>query len=148
MAWIYFPSLYIWYQIHLGSIPGLRRSLGEGRGYPLQYPGLESFMDCILHGVAKSWTQLSDFHSLLPHILVKKIFRGKVRFPKRVESPAPSTIWFALVPSRSLTHGPAHSFWTDSVTPGRLRDPAVLGHIRGAGHTCPSSEGGTMTMVH
>ena len=25
----------------LGSIPGLRRSLGEGRGYPLQYSGLE-----------------------------------------------------------------------------------------------------------
>ena len=28
----------------LGSIPGLGRSLGEGKGYPLQYPGLENFM--------------------------------------------------------------------------------------------------------
>ena len=45
-----------------GSIPGLRRSLGEGIGYPLQYSGLENSMDCIVHGVTKSWTQLSDFH--------------------------------------------------------------------------------------
>ena len=46
----------------LGSIPGLRRSPGEGKGYPLQYSGLENSMDCIVHGVAKSQTQLSDFH--------------------------------------------------------------------------------------
>ena len=46
----------------LGLIPGLRRSPGEGKGYPLQYSGLENSMDCIVHGVAKSWKQLSDFH--------------------------------------------------------------------------------------
>ena len=45
----------------LGSIPGLGRSPGEGKSYPLQYSGLENSMDCIVHGVAKSWTQLSDF---------------------------------------------------------------------------------------
>ena len=44
----------------LGSIPGLGRSPGEGKGYPLQYSGLENSMDCIVHGVAK--TRLSDFH--------------------------------------------------------------------------------------
>ena len=38
-------------------IPGLGRSLGEGNGYPLQYPGLENSMDCIVHGVAKSQTE-------------------------------------------------------------------------------------------
>ena len=43
------------------SIPGLGRSPGEGLGYPLQYSGLENSMDCIVHGVAKSWTLLSDF---------------------------------------------------------------------------------------
>ena len=37
----------------LGSILGLRRSPGEGKGYPLQYSGLENFKDCIVHGVAK-----------------------------------------------------------------------------------------------
>ena len=46
----------------LGSIPGLGRSPGEGKGYPLQYSGLENSMDCIVHGVAKSRTRLSNFH--------------------------------------------------------------------------------------
>ena len=46
----------------LGSIPGLGRSPGKGKGYPLQYSGLENSMNCIVHGVAKSWTQLRDFH--------------------------------------------------------------------------------------
>ena len=38
----------------LGSIPGLGGSLGEGKGYPLQYSGLENSMDCIVHGVPES----------------------------------------------------------------------------------------------
>ena len=46
----------------LGSIPGLGRSPGEGKVYPLQYSGLENSMDYIVHGVTKSWTQLSNFH--------------------------------------------------------------------------------------
>ena len=46
----------------LGSIPGLGRSPGEGNGYPLQYSGLENSTDCVVHGVAKSQTGLSDFH--------------------------------------------------------------------------------------
>ena len=45
----------------LGLIPGLGRSHGEGKGYPLQYSGLENSMDCIGCEVTKSWTQLSDF---------------------------------------------------------------------------------------
>ena len=48
-----------WNTRDLGSIPGLGRSPGEGKGYPLQYSGLENSMDCIVHGVAKSRTQLS-----------------------------------------------------------------------------------------
>ena len=43
-------------------IPGLGRSPGEGKGYPLQYSGLENFTHGIVHGVAKSQTRLSDFH--------------------------------------------------------------------------------------
>ena len=46
----------------LGSIPRLGRSPGEGKGYPLQYSGLENSTDFIVHGVTKSWTRLSDFH--------------------------------------------------------------------------------------
>ena len=47
-----------------GSIPGSRRSPGEGNGYPLQF-SLENSMDkgawwAIVHGVTKSQTRLSD----------------------------------------------------------------------------------------
>ena len=52
----------------LGSIPGLGRSPGEGKGYPLQYSGLENSMDCIVYGVAKCWTGLSDFHFQMERI--------------------------------------------------------------------------------
>ena len=46
----------------LGSIPGLGRSPGEGKGYPLQYYGLENSMDSTVLGLAKSQTQVNDFH--------------------------------------------------------------------------------------
>ena len=37
-------------------IPGLGRSPGEGKGYPLQYSGLENAMDCVVYGVPESDT--------------------------------------------------------------------------------------------
>jgi len=40
----------------LSSIPGLGRSPGEEKSYPLQYSGLKNSMDSIVHGVAKSRT--------------------------------------------------------------------------------------------
>ena len=51
---------------NLGSIPGSGRYPGEGNGNPLQYSCLENHMDrgawwATVHGVAKSWTQLSNF---------------------------------------------------------------------------------------
>ena len=46
----------------LGSTPGLGRSPGKGNGYPLQYSCLENSMGCIVHGVTKSQTWLSNFH--------------------------------------------------------------------------------------
>ena len=52
----------------LGSIPGLGRSPGEGEGYLLQYSGLENSRDYLVYGVAKSRTQLSDFHSLFHNL--------------------------------------------------------------------------------
>ena len=45
-----------WNAGDLGSIPGLGRSSRQGKGYQLQYSGLENSMVCIVHGVAKSWT--------------------------------------------------------------------------------------------
>ena len=59
----------------LGSIPGLGRPPGGGKGYPLQYSGLENSMGCMVHGVATSRTGLSDFHcKYLTHLL--KSFGG------------------------------------------------------------------------
>ena len=46
----------------LGLIPGLGRSPRKRKGYPLQYSGLKNSMNCIVHGVTKSRTELSDFH--------------------------------------------------------------------------------------
>ena len=40
----------------LDQIPGLGRSSGKGKGYQLQYSGLENSTDCTVRGVAKSWT--------------------------------------------------------------------------------------------
>ena len=54
----------------LGSIPGLGRSPGEGKGYPLQYSALENSTDRIVHGVAKRRTQLSDSHFTLFYLFI------------------------------------------------------------------------------
>ena len=57
----------------LGSIPGLGRSPGEGKGYPLQYSGLENSMNGIVRGVTKSQTRLSDFHFPSLHFIMVEI---------------------------------------------------------------------------
>ena len=65
----------------LCSIPRLGRFPGEGKGYPLQYPGLENPMDCIVRGVAKSRTwltftftyQLHSCDSLVSQTVGKKL---------------------------------------------------------------------------
>ena len=41
----------------LGSVPGLGRPPGEGKGYPFQYFGLENSIDCIVPGILKALTQ-------------------------------------------------------------------------------------------
>ena len=46
----------------MGSIPGLRKSPGEWKSNSLQDSDLENSMDCVSHGVTKSWTLLRDFH--------------------------------------------------------------------------------------
>ena len=61
----------------LDSIPGLGRSPGEVKGYPLQYSGLKNFMDCIVHRVRESRTQLNGFH-LQPGGTTKTVDRPRV----------------------------------------------------------------------
>ena len=61
---------------YLGSIPGLGGSPGEGKGYPLQYSGLEN---AIVHGVTKSRTRLSNFHFPFTFCLENPMDRGPWR---------------------------------------------------------------------
>jgi len=48
----------------LVSIPGLGKSPGEGKGYPLQYSGLENPMDCIVHGLQRASLRVLGFYFL------------------------------------------------------------------------------------
>ena len=79
-----FPSGSAGKESGLGSIPGLGRSPGEGKGYPLQYSGLENFMDCIVHRVTKSQTQLSDFHF---HFHMGKEEENQRTVPRQIVQP-------------------------------------------------------------
>ena len=64
------PSSFSWWCVcyclqcgRPGFNPWVRKIPGEGKGYPIQYSGLENSMDCIVHGVTKSRTWLSDSDS-------------------------------------------------------------------------------------
>ena len=64
-------------------IPGWERSPGVGKGNPLQYSCLENSMDrgawwTTVHGVAKSWTQLSTHNKNNPYVLYCEVFVGIV----------------------------------------------------------------------
>ena len=59
----------------LGSIPESGRSPG-GHDNPLQYSSLENSVDCIVHGITKSRTRLSDFHSLNRENLVARMVKN------------------------------------------------------------------------
>ena len=75
------------------------KSPGEGKGYPLQYSGLENSIDCTVHG---SQTQLS--HSRL--WLLLSSWRDYVSSSQ--QDPAPS-ICLLLSPSPNATVSPANS---------------------------------------
>ena len=75
-------------------ISGLGRSTGDGIGYPLQYSGPEKSMDCIVHGVAKNWTRLSDFHFSLLHLWYFDIFPQTWVIPHG--------LWLDCYPTKSL----------------------------------------------
>ena len=75
---------------------GWEDSPGEGKGYPLQYSGLENSRDCIVHGVAKSRTRLSDFYfhlsfttilevgTIILFLLIRKLRGSEVQHHSKV----------------------------------------------------------------
>ena len=64
------------------SVPSLGRSSGGGKGYPLQYPGLENSKDCVVPGFPKSLDTTERFsllisgNSLWNKVLLRRIFQG------------------------------------------------------------------------
>ena len=84
----------------------VRKSAGEGKGSPLQYSGLENSMDCIVHGVAKSPTGLSNCHFHSQTLTVPKLY---IRSPELIhlttESlyPLMSIFSFSTTPSLSCS---------------------------------------------
>ena len=72
-------------------MPELGRSLGEGKGYPLQYSGLENSMDYAVHRVAKSWRRLRDFHFNFLHI--EEVFSGFYKGKQQSQS----YLWLWLI---------------------------------------------------
>ena len=88
----------------LGSIPGLGRSPEEGKGYALQYSGLESSMDCTVHGVARSQTWLTDFHF---HLQRKRWSFGGLRIERLVISCLNWNTWESKGAWRVITRGTA-----------------------------------------
>ena len=68
---------------------GRGRSPGEGKGYPLQYSGLESSMDCTVRGVTKSQPRLSDFHRtdyLRPGVRIPSVTPSKFQTVEKIKS--------------------------------------------------------------
>ena len=93
----------------LVSIPGLGRSPGEGKGYPLQYSGLENSMDCIVHGVQRvghNWATFIYFKSI--DVIEEKKFSGSCNiWTKLIKSGLgnfyrPNNSWKTLGKSSSL----------------------------------------------
>ena len=84
----------------MGSIPGLGRSPGEGKGYPLQYSGLENSMDCIKD--PGSWTT----HSLVKDLFLIHLFISLFPMPRGCKeldlTELLSLSVFILVPSLML----------------------------------------------
>ena len=105
----------------LGLIPGLGRSPGEGKGYPLQYSGLQNSMDCIVHGVTKSGDtteQLSlHFTSLSVSPMSCSLFQAALTLD-RTHFPLPPSTSYSGRPHPNQFEG-----WTWYPHPRRIKSP-------------------------
>ena len=111
----------------LCSIPELGRSPGEGKGYPLQYSGLENSTDCTVHGDAKSWIRLSDFQFHFHLICVNKVFPAlglpklALAFLVSMHQPSPSPCI-----SLPLSPFPEHCFASRAPPESAVHSPTCL----------------------
>ena len=125
----------------LGSIPGLGRSPRKGNSYPYQYSGLENSMDCIVHGVAKRWTRLSDFQftpllalgmqPLWTQLPQRSQAQTKKSIQKPAKSPSSAPRWQSHVQviMGALTHwvpGDCNLSWHDTEKRNHPAEPSQL----------------------
>ena len=106
----------------LDSIPGLRRSPEEGKGYPLQYSGLENFMGCIVHGIAKSLSDFHFSHSLKMSRASSLVTQTVKNLPAMQETQDRSLGWEDLLEKRMAIHSSILAWripWTEK--PGGLQ---------------------------
>ena len=114
----------------LGSIPRLGRSSGEGNGYPLQYSGLENPINrgtwwATVHGVAKSRTELNNFHKTIC-LGGAKIYLVKQHFPLKPRSSQGHFLAFCPTPPEQ-SKGTVGREWYSQIT-GHKRVHACTQH--------------------
>ena len=87
----------------LDSIPGLGRSPGEGKGYPLQYSGLENSMDYTVHGVAEPDTseRLSLYFTSL-HAVAAKLLQSCLTLCDPIDGSPPGSAVPGTLQARTL----------------------------------------------
>ena len=83
---------------HLGLIPRLRRSPGEGNGYPLQYSCLENSMDrgawwATVHGVTES--HATERLTLSGSLMLGPLLQSAIPQPLRVKMLKIPSLWGA-----------------------------------------------------
>ena len=90
-------------------IPELKRPPGEGKGYPLQYSGMENSMDSSVHGVSKSRKWLSHFPFPFQHSPVdgRSAANCSFYFLKEKMSTCPPTPLSCFIFSRIISHLPS-----------------------------------------
>ena len=116
----------------LSPIPGLGRSPGEGNSYPLQCSGLENSMDCIIHGVAKSWTWLTFTFTFGVH-------RGAI-WGSEPQSPFPGLSLSHFTSSASCCYSFAKSCSALCNPMDCSRPDSVLCYLPEYSDSCPSSQ--------
>ena len=91
---------------NVGSVPGSGRSAGEGKGYPLQYSGLEKSMDWLAMGLQRlrhEWAIFTHSLSLLP---------GCETLPHCIHSPVTLSLLGVLFPLLCTYLSPFHLFFS------------------------------------
>ena len=122
--------------------------LQKQNGYPLQYSGLENSMECIVHGGAKSPTQVTDFHTHKLHLTLCTYYVTKVLSDSlQPHGPYPARLLCPWDSSGKNTRVGCHAllqeiFPIQGLNPGSLSSPALAGRFFTTSATWKAHGGG------